>query len=552
MTVELTDGVNGDGLFDILGKYFFYLDTLNTARLTTVPDQALDAINQYKKKTDTTFDFDVAVDALPSADQAWRLAGDAASQAAFADCQALLIEFVRADTTKPIESVDDALEYLIDQMITNGDYLANSTNASVVSAEDGGNSTNDVYLTTYNVLPLARVENMELAIPETINLEVTSIDGNYRREAITLTMKGDDLVELFSEKYPLGAGIDTEIITFLPSDSLILNGDFEDEAVTDQPDSWIVQTGTIGTDVSLSNAEAQRLIIAGTPTAGTYVITWDNQASDKHSTANLAFDASGSAVELALRTIPGMDLVTVITTGTSPNFTHDITMTGVASDVNTIAAISHLDTGTITPSQVTAGEAAYQGKSLVISGAARLVQPIASLDTEQVYFIHYRLRKTGTVSSGNHIVALVTDIDGGTFVTIPSDLSPSNQIKKTVAFGDLTTSWVSHHIAFTLRNTQRYPIYIMIYQDALTGGGSVLVDDLVFVEGVELSPGGPAMAMFSGVDPPRVGDRWTITVTNDRDNDLQQWCDRTFDLKSLQRQFPVAGLGSLIPDSLIS
>jgi hypothetical protein len=68
--------------------------------------------------------------------------------------------------------------------------------------------------------------------------------------------------------------------------------------------------------------EVQTVVISGTPTGGTYALTFNI-----YSTTTLAFNANQAAVQAALRLLPGLASVTVSTAGSAPNFTHTITMT---------------------------------------------------------------------------------------------------------------------------------------------------------------------------------------------------------------------------------
>lgn len=94
------------------------------------------------------------------------------------------------------------------------------------------------------------------------------------------------------------------------------------------------RTGTSGalqlfhelTTVNTTVAESQTVAISGTPTAGSYILTYDGK-----STAAIAFNAAASVVQAALRLIPGLELVTVTSTGTIPNFTHTVVLTGVGA-----------------------------------------------------------------------------------------------------------------------------------------------------------------------------------------------------------------------------
>ena len=82
------------------------------------------------------------------------------------------------------------------------------------------------------------------------------------------------------------------------------------------------------TTVAATTVETQTIAISGTPTSGTYTITFDGKT-----TAALDFDATGEEVQAALRALAGLELVTVATTGTTPNFTHTVTMTGVGGSL---------------------------------------------------------------------------------------------------------------------------------------------------------------------------------------------------------------------------
>lgn len=74
--------------------------------------------------------------------------------------------------------------------------------------------------------------------------------------------------------------------------------------------------------------EVQTIVISGTPTGGTYTVTFDGKT-----TAAIAYNASGAVLQAALRLIPGLEKVTVVTTGSTPNFTHTVTLTGVGGSL---------------------------------------------------------------------------------------------------------------------------------------------------------------------------------------------------------------------------
>jgi len=113
------------------------------------------------------------------------------------------------------------------------------------------------------------------------------------------------------------------------------------------------RTGTTGdleifhelTTVATTSAETQHIVISGTPTGGTYTLTFDGKT-----TAAIAYNAAAADVQSALRLVAALDLVTVTDTGTTPNFTHSVLMTGVGGDL-----------GNSSPPQMTATDSTTGG-----------------------------------------------------------------------------------------------------------------------------------------------------------------------------------------------
>ena len=89
------------------------------------------------------------------------------------------------------------------------------------------------------------------------------------------------------------------------------------------------------TTLSVTTAEVQTIAISGTPTGGTYTITFNDGFGAARTTAAIAFNATSAAVQAALRLLGGLELVTVAQSGSSPNFTHTVTMTGAPSAAGT-------------------------------------------------------------------------------------------------------------------------------------------------------------------------------------------------------------------------
>lgn len=80
------------------------------------------------------------------------------------------------------------------------------------------------------------------------------------------------------------------------------------------------------TTVATTVVEQQTITITGDPTGGSYTLTWQG-----NTTAAIAWDADAAAVQAALRLLPGAELFTVSSSGTSPNFVHTVVLTGAAA-----------------------------------------------------------------------------------------------------------------------------------------------------------------------------------------------------------------------------
>lgn len=69
--------------------------------------------------------------------------------------------------------------------------------------------------------------------------------------------------------------------------------------------------------------QVQTITEAGSPSGGTFTLTYRGNTS-----GNIAYDATASTVQTALRLLENMGSVTVTRTGTSTNFVWEVTMTG--------------------------------------------------------------------------------------------------------------------------------------------------------------------------------------------------------------------------------
>src|SRR5688572_3278048 len=247
------------GLFTILGQAFGALETLNTVRTTTIKAEIQEFVDAYKLKTNATLDFDRSVNAAAQAELAWRRSGDTLASSLARDCQGLLTEVVKADSSIVFRGqLTDALEYLIAAMITDGYYVSGNT-LSVTYTEDAGNSATDLAL--FAGLEDHLSKRMDMTLAEDLEVLCTSGGLSIDQAAVgSLRFRGERAARSkLSEEFPLGSGAEKSIKPLYPSDSLLTNGSFQDATISNIPDSWIVGGGTPGTDVTLTSPESQTI-----------------------------------------------------------------------------------------------------------------------------------------------------------------------------------------------------------------------------------------------------------------------------------------------------
>jgi hypothetical protein len=544
MTIELHDAVNGDGLIDVQGEAFGAMELLNTAVKTTVPAQVETFIDFFQKRADAD-DLQIVetMEGITAAVESWQAGGTGGLSAQLQTVlEDLLLAVVAADAPQPEATLEYALQYIIDQMETDGDYVA--ANTITLGLTPGGSNTGDVAIVYSELRGDGRQQ--EHIYAETIQVSVSDVTGP------TLRFQGAVAqTDLLANDWPLGSGADVSITATDPANSLLSNGDFEDETIDDTPDNWMVHIGTPGTTVKITDVEVQTVTISGTPTGGSYLLQWVDPNSDNRSTVPLAYNASGSAVQSALRAIPGLEAVTVATTGTSPNYTHTITFTGAKGDPSQLTSVSDLTGGTpnIAHATTTAASAgAYRSKALEFdSDGAELtaLYHALTLTNEKVYFVHARIKRVGAAASGEVRLEIVDGIGG----SVVQD-GEANNASKTVTVSAISTSdHDSEWFSFRCPKDQAQPVYLRIrISTVIPNTASVFFDEIAVAEGTRLYAGGPYVAVFDGATVPGKDNTWDLTATNNRAGGIQEWYNRVFAMADLDLLLPTSG-SSLIPPS---
>lgn len=99
---------------------------------------------------------------------------------------------------------------------------------------------------------------------------------------------------------------------------------------------------------ALVTPEVQTFQVSGTPTGGSYTLSWTGPRGGTQTTGAIAYNATSADVEDQLRLLTGLESVVVTTAaGSPPNVTHSITFYGVDGDTSQLTSnISGLTGGT--------------------------------------------------------------------------------------------------------------------------------------------------------------------------------------------------------------
>lgn len=550
MTVNFYDAGNGDGLFDVLGAIFKAQAQVVTSRGDIITD-----VNAIQTPV-AAWGSDAEIESLSGRVGDSSIAAKSNALGTLSTLQQIardvLVKFVNDDATLDNPDLPDALTELIDQMVANSESVDASTVAATVAA-DAGNTGDGVIVVSTKRGDGRTQENL---LAETITVRPQS-NGT----AVSLLFTGDPSEDDFSHDWPAGSGVSAGVVATDAASSLLANGDMEDEDDTDNaPDDWIISVGTIGTTIKMTNVEVQTLTVTGSPTAGHYIWQISHGGVTK-ATTPLAYNASASALQAAIRALPGFSQVTVAATGTSPNLTHTITFSGVGGNINQHTIINNSTGGTYTPGTTTAGSGSVYagGKALELdSNGSELTtfnQRILNLQPETAYAVSLWALADVVPAAGVITIDLVDGIGG----TVIQDSQGTNNTF-TFDAADLTTSFqhlsdlVSGETVFRLPAVVPDLVYFRFrISTAVSSGTSVFVDELAMDEMTELYPGGPLAKPFSGATEFKTEDEFTLTTTNDRAGAVQEWMQRNFDMRNLGFLLPSdTGGAETIPDSVLT
>jgi hypothetical protein len=511
--------INFSTLFGRIVKVADLLDNLKTYQATTIKTDA-DAILTAWSTLLTDTDSYTNVGSLVSAANSLS-AQSSVTSACKSLIQSEIIRTVKADQpTLNSITITTALDEVVKQMVAGGQSVDN--NACTVSVSSPSTKATFVVSAKH-----PDGTTTELAYAETFRVEW---NGS------ALSVRGEPKIAATSSDWPDGSGIST---TFSPAaiGGLIVNGavDEEDTLAVGKPASWVVTVGTINTTIKMTDFETQTVTITGTPTSGYYSLTITDPSSNVQTTPLLAFDAAGSDVQAAIRSLAGFGSTEVTTTGTGPNYVHSIKFVGVVGDVPNITINSSVSPGSIAQANGAAVDVSgltyrtmfWVGNGSQLTAMEQVITPQAKTQ----YAFHVRMKKQASATG----VIEFRLIDGAGNV-INDDAGVANSLS--VNLTAVSSAAYGAHTAF-FRLPSVLPTIVKFQvrlTTAINNTYKLYIDEMTLATVRQLGNTGLYAALFPGVAASATADAYTLSSTNDYTGRIQTLFMRFFD-----RQLPSSG-----------
>lgn len=419
--------INQNTFWAIIGKFAYAGSTICTALATTIEDEVEDAVQQLGGSNN--IEFELARDGILTGLRTLQAGGASSlTSCVVTPCQQLLIQTVKADNQQPADTLALSLAELITQMIAGSESVDASTVAAAVAYGSSNVGTGVI------VTSIRREDGLvnEYALAEVIGCTVTIAPTTG---LATIAIKGDPAVDVTAYNWPQGSGCSTSITSHTASSTSnkVSNGTFEetDDNVSHLPEGWIAPTATLGTTLKMTSVEVQTIAISGTPSGGYYLLHFTDRDGYVQTTAPLVYNASGTAVQTALRTLTGLGTVTVSTAGSTPDFTHTVTFIDVPNpaQLTSTAALTGGSGPAVAHATTTAGSA------YVLSGARSVeldsdgsqlttIQIPVSLAASTQYAVNVWMIADVVPAAGRIVVDLVDGV-GGTVIQDKAGLQNS-------------------------------------------------------------------------------------------------------------------------------
>jgi hypothetical protein len=542
--------VNFTTLFTRLGHFLYVGEGITAALGTTTPTRVNAAITGLGSSLPV--EYETVRDQLLTGLQGFQGGGSTGLGNLVQTPVEELILLTVSDDQPIASTLDLAVAELIKQMEDNSQSLDASTVSASV-AYDGGNVGNGVVVSS---VKRGDGKFCLFAFAEDLDIAVNSIANGD----VTFTITGEPLIDSLAPTWPGGSGASetTTGKTASSSDNKVTNGTFEDndDNSVNLPLGWLAPVATLGTTLKMGSVEVQTITITGTPTSGFYVLNWSNGAGQSQTTAPLAFNAGESDVQSALQALAGLSAVTVSTSGTSPNYVHTVTFTGVTNPAQ-LTSTSSLAGGSpsIAHATTTAASAnVFRGSRAVEfasngSQLTTIMVPVSLAALTQYAACVWVKASSAAPAAGVLTVDLVDGVGG----TVINDAAGTDN-SYTIGHASLTSSFQAFTGVFRMPAAPPAQAYLRIrISTAVTNTVSVYLDEVYLGEMTEAYVDGPSVIVFNGGTDWLAGDLATVTVTNDRAGLIHEWLNRLLGLRGERLLFPtVTDTSETQADSLVA
>lgn len=499
----------------------------------------LDALEQvHTAQTDVSTDVDAVYAAMPTdSDTLAQHQQLLSQQRSFVSSSTMLVtlaariserlQAIVAADGQPANGETEAALELIRQMVVAGDTVKESVVSAAVSPPS---DTGAPQLIVSDRGPEG--DKLEQMIPDLIV-------GSYA-STVTLALAGNPATtDRLSKDWPTGNGVTATLIL---AESIVPSPTFNTEADRpDTPDGWIVEVGTIGTTIGITDPEVQTITIAGDPSSGHYTLKFTDIAGNQQTTRPIQWDSGSATVQSRLRELTGLENIEVVESGTSPNFTHTVTFTlaNPAGDHPLVIEANNFDQGTITVAETTPGETANDGyacrfTSNGVENTRILVRIDQQLTASAQYAGSVQMRRSAGLVAGTLRISLVD----GTYALTTDAAGAGNAVD--VDLSGLSDAKFNGQ-PFIFRTPADLPPYLYLSLELTTPHTSTEVlylDDVLLAEMQQLTDG-PYVLLAPNQREVQTDDRYELTAANNRAGRLQDWYGRIFGL-----QLPSATSGS--------
>jgi hypothetical protein len=480
------------------------------------------------------------------------------SSSVLALCQAVIISTAERTTGKEELSLTDALRVHFAMFKSSGLYAATPTLGYAISPSSA--NTGDIVVAASLLNGYGRPAYFAYAEDFTVvsSNASSAVSTESTVTSVSLTFASNTPAVATSDAtWPQGSGASVAV-TASASNNILTNGSFDDVAEmisSPCPNGWFLASGTLGTDVKLTNVPVQQIAMTGTYTPGTNLSVlgfWQIKHKaingNTYITDRLAVGAAAAVVQSALRQLPGLDEVTVTSTFGDTSATYAVTFSGYRGSPELLAVVPPADaavtfavTATETGSVATYSTRAVQLPFGATEGTA-LCQ-LVSLGRDTVYFFSAKVRAVGTITAGEIVIDISDGIDGAA-----AEDSSGNAASHSI---DASQVSISQHdtVVFSFRVSPLHegPLYArirvksnIVATNAAAADG-IYIDEASIVAGTQLYAGGPCVVGIFGKDPPSGTNTWTLSVTNNREGRLLDTLNRACDLVSLGVLPPTSG-----------